>query len=235
MTPALTREPNSETLSMTTPHRHPLGRLLWLLLPVLGLTGCGSPPKVAMDRASAAPGHGAAIATKADLSGVWVLDPKLSDEVPSALEAIRHRRSALFSGPERTEGGDGLSIGGAGSGPDRAVRYHLSARRLEIVHREPSLMITPDNGRPRRLYTDNRGASVSARGGVGQQVAIAGWEGDVLVVETALGNDRILDRYRLLQSPRRLEIVTELPEWGRPDEPAQIRRVYRPAGAAPGL
>jgi len=216
-------------------HRNLLGLLLGLLLPILGLTGCGSPPQMARDRVSATAGHGTTTAARANLSGLWVLDPKLSDEVTGTLEAIQHRRSALFSGLGRTEGGDGLPIGGANLGPDRAVRYHLSARRLEIVHREPSLVITPDNGAPRHLYTDNRGVSVSALGGAGQRVAIAGWEGDALVVETALGNDRILDRYRLLDDPRRLEIITELPEWGRPSEPAQIRRVYRPVNADPGM
>jgi hypothetical protein len=228
-------EPNCKTMHYAETHHRSLGRFLWLLSLILALTGCEALPKGTRNHASAAvPRHNAVTAPRADFSGIWVLDAKLSDDVSAALEAIHHRGNALFSGFARTaEDNSGLPVGGPGSGPDRAVRHHLAARRLEIQHQDPSLVIIPDNASPRHLYTDNRGASVSALGGTGQPVGIAGWEGGVLVVETALGNDRILDRYRLLDNPRRLEVVSELPEWERPDESVQICRLYRPALARP--
>ena len=58
----------------------------------------------------------------------------------------------------------------------------LSARRLEIVHQEPLLRLTTERRGTRELYTDFRGASISATDGMNQLIVTGGWEGDVLVL-----------------------------------------------------
>jgi hypothetical protein len=205
--------------------RYLLHAIPWLL--ILALSGCAAPSKSATGQPSVVGRNSAMSGPRSNFSGVWVLDPHASDDVATTLITLRQQRGTSGRTARSEEGGDSSS-GGVGSTPDRAVRYQLTAHRLEIAHQEPSLVITPDNGAPRRLYTDNRGTSISARGGEGQRVTTAGWEGDVLVTEIALGNDRIIDRYRLLNNPRRLERVSELPEWGTPDEAVRIRQVYLP-------
>jgi hypothetical protein len=208
---------------------HPLGLHLWPLLLFLG--GCGTLSKAPVYRPTDRAAQTAAPIVKSDLSGTWVLDRKASDDPAETLRAIRQRGEPLFGMADRGSDTGTLPSNGPGSAPGRQVRHHLDARRLTIVHRDPLLIITPGNGSPRRLYTDDRPASVTALGGEDQRVAIAGWEGDSLVVETTMGTDRVVEYYRLLSTPRRLEVVTELPDWGRPQGPAQIRRIYVPAAA----
>ena len=48
--------------------------------------------------------------------------------------------------------------------------------------------IVDENDRHQRLFTDFRGISVSASGGAQPQAAVAGWEGDVLVVESRMNH-----------------------------------------------
>lgn len=70
--------------------------------------------------------------------------------------------------------------------------------RLEITHADPSLLITDEDGQHRQLYTDFRGASVSISEPQQQRVAVAGWEGTVLVVETTInGGTRLIKRYQI--------------------------------------
>ena len=73
-----------------------------------------------------------------------------------------------------------------------------AAERLEISHEDPLLLIADENDQRRQIFTDFRGASVSISDSVQQRVAIAGWEGAALVVETTIkGGTRLIQRYQI--------------------------------------
>ena len=81
----------------------------------------------------------------------------------------------------------------------------------------------------RKLYTDFRGASVSAKGGMDQQVVTGGWEGDVLVIEiTSAGGSQLVQHLRLLDEPLRLERITEVPGLGGSNEAIQVKQIFLP-------
>ncbi|SCZ58290.1 hypothetical protein [Thiohalomonas denitrificans] len=99
---------------------------------------------------------------------------------------------------------------------------------LEIAHDDPFLSITDPDGHRRRLFTDFRGASISTSGGLQQQVTVAGWEDDVLVVETTPDSGpRLIQRYRLDAGTTQLVILSEvvIPQL---TAPLQVRYVYEP-------
>ena len=108
-------------------------------------------------------------------------------------------------------------------------------RTLELSYHEPELVLTDDSGRRRIVYTDNRGASVSASGGMSQQTTIAGWEGGALVIETTSGGGELrrVQHYRLAGDGQRLTITTELLLANR-EKPLTVTcvydRTYSPAG-----
>jgi hypothetical protein len=71
--------------------------------------------------------------------------------------------------------------------PSREISALIAAaEKLDITHADPMLLIADENEQRQRLFTDFRGASVSASGGLRQRVAVAGWEGAALVVETTM-------------------------------------------------
>jgi len=96
---------------------------------------------------------------------------------------------------------------------DRAALV-ATAKTLDITHEDPMLLIADENERQQRLFTDFRGVSVSASGGGQQQPAVAGWEGDVLVVESRMNHGtRLVRQYRIDAETGRLMIssAVELP------------------------
>jgi hypothetical protein len=90
-----------------------------------------------------------------------------------------------------------------------------SAEKLVITHEDPMLLIADENGQRQRLFTDFRGASVSASGGLQQRVAVAGWEGAALVVETTTNNgSKLVQNYQIDTKTGQLRVSTaaQLPE-----------------------
>lgn len=197
--------------------------LLWI---ALAIAGCSAKERLAHPGAPAANLK----PQPQDLSGTWLLDAQAGDNVARVLAEARRRLkpggSTGISGGRGSKKSEPSSID---SGPDREFRRYFQPRRLVISHQEPRLEISWAGGPSRRLYTDNRGASVSALGAESQPVATAGWEGATLVVESQVSGEWVVDRYTLLQAPRRLELVSELPDWGQEDEPLRVRRVWVPA------
>ena len=83
-----------------------------------------------------------------------------------------------------------------------------TAQELHITHQDPMLLIADENDQIQRLYTDFRGASVSASGGLRQRVAVAGWEEGGLVVETTMIGKKLLQGYRIDGDTGQLVIST---------------------------
>ncbi|MDZ7750488.1 MAG: hypothetical protein U5S82_02245 [Gammaproteobacteria bacterium] len=159
------------------------------------------------------------------LTGVWVLDEGVEAVAGERLkEALEARSSRPRRGGKAGEGRDGTAPPVV-PGLPRAIH-----QTLDIVHEEPRIRITPGDGQMEHLFTDYRGASVSARG-ASQVVATAGWEGDALVVESHLrGGMRMLRRYRLDPQDDSLSMTLELSGRWWP-EPVSIPLRYQQATA----
>jgi len=165
--------------------------------------------------------------TRLDFSGDWILNAKASDDplekAKEAMQASRQTRIGNSGGMGRgggvgRDGGMGGGRQGRGgmggmSGGGSLFTGELStllapAQELHVSHRDPMLLIADENDRRQRLFTDFRGASVSASGGLQQQVAVAGWEGEALVVETTTLGKKMPQTYQIDGGTGRLVIFT---------------------------
>jgi hypothetical protein len=161
--------------------------------------------------------------TRPDFSGDWQLNAKASDDPRAKLrEAMQASRQAagggrgMGGGMGRGGGGKGRGdMGGAGGaggmgGSSAELSGQLAAaQRLHISHEDPALLIVDENERPQRLYTDFRGGSVSAGGGLEQRVSVAGWEGAALVVETAMLGRKTIQQYAFDKANEQLVVTTQ--------------------------
>jgi len=163
-----------------------------------------------------------------DFSGTWRLDKASSDDPEAKLQEARElmresrgMRGGMGGGFGRGNGGDmEARRQGGGRGVSRGmpvasaseVRVLISsAEVLELSHADPMLLISVDGGPQQRLFTDFRGAAVSASSSVPQAVTTAGWEGDVLVIETTQDSKpTLLQRYHLRTDTGQLEVITNL-------------------------
>lgn len=142
--------------------------------------------------------------SRPDFSGHWTLDAKASDDpqerIKQAMKQARSDGQGMRGGGGMGGGGmggkrqgrgsqEGKGMGGRSEMPfdDRAALV-ATAKTLDITHEDPMLLIADENDRHQRLFTDFRGISVSASGGGQQQAAVAGWEGEVLVVESRMNH-----------------------------------------------
>jgi hypothetical protein len=159
----------------------------------------------------------AAAQSRPDFSGLWAFNAKVSDDPQEKLKvAMRTMQPAKGGGREMGGGagrlgrGGGMGGGRHGSGsleglagrgemPSREMSELIAATgSLDITHSDPMLLIVDGNAQRQRLYTDFRGASVSASGGLQQRVAVAGWEGAVLVVESTTNNGlKLVQHYQI--------------------------------------
>jgi len=185
---------------------------------------------------------GAAPQSRPDFSGHWILNAKASDDpqekTKEAMKAMQqakgggHGKGGSSGGQGRGGGmgggmGSGMGggrhgrrssdeMGGRGEMPSRELSaLMVTSEKLDILHEDPMLLIVNENGQRQRLFTDFRGASVSASGGLQQRISIAGWEGAALVVETTMtGGSRLVQNYQVDAKTGQLMIITaaNLPE-----------------------
>ncbi len=196
----------------------------------IGLTtaGCVRAPAMEPDTlASASQAVAPASAqSRPDFSGLWSIDADASDDpqkkIKQAMQAMKQagggeRGMRGDSGGQTRAGGKGGGHQGRGSAggmggccgmPSGEIAALLSApETLEITHDDPALLIVGGNHQRQRLFTDFRGASISAAGDPQQRVTVAGWEGVVLVVETTMNNGmRLIQRYHIDGKTGRLRI-----------------------------
>lgn len=160
--------------------------------------------------------------SRPDFSGHWTLDAKASDDPQERIkQAMKQARSGGQGmrgggmGGKRQGRGSQEGMGGRSEMPfdDRAALV-ATAKTLDITHEDPMLLIADETDRHQRLFTDFRGVSVSASGGGQPQAAVAGWEGDVLVVESRMNHgSRLVQQYRIDAGTGQLMIssAVELP------------------------
>ena len=178
--------------------------------------------------------------SKPDFSGLWVLNAKASDDPQEKIkEAMKQARSA---GRGMGSGSGGQGRGGMGSGrqgrgspegmegrnqmPSGDMSALIeTAQRLDISHKDPLLLIADENTQRQHIFTDFRGASVSANGDLQQRVTVAGWEGTVLVVETILrSGTKLVQNFQIDAKTGQLMIstVSHLPAM----QPVSFHLVY---------
>lgn len=78
----------------------------------------------------------------------------------------------MGSGPGGMGRGGGMGGGGGSGGLSSRELSALPApaQELHVIHQDPMLLIADESDRRQRLFTDFRGASVSASGGLQQLV-----------------------------------------------------------------
>lgn len=205
--------------------------------------------------------------SRPDFSGHWVLNAKASDDprekAKAAMQASRQAIGGRSGGMGRGGGmGGGKGRGGMGGGRQGrggmggiAEGGGLSsgelsamltpAQALHVTHQDPMLLIVDQHDQRQRFFTDFRGASVTASGGLQQRVSVAGWEGEALVVETTMLGKKLVQGYQIDSGTGQLVISSTVQASVAP--PVSYRLVYdrlKPeaeggnagleAGAAPG-
>lgn len=192
--------------------------------------GCASPSLVSAADTTP-PTLAAERPSRTDFSGHWIFNAKASDDPQQkAKEAMKAMQQE--SGGGRGMGGQGRGsgsgggmgggmggghqgrgasggMGGRGEMPSRELSaLMVPSEKLDITHEDPMLLISDENDQRQRLFTDLRGASVSASGGLQQRVSFAGWEGAALVVETTMiGGSRLVQNYQIDATTGQLMIV----------------------------
>ena len=191
--------------------------VLWIGLAL----AAGAGPTLAFATDAAPLALAEAAQSRPDFSGLWAFNAKASDDPLEKLKAAMQtmqpakgggRGMGGGSGGQGRGGGMGGGMGGGrhgrGSPEGMAGRGEMPSREmsaliaatgsLDITHADPMLLIVDENAQRQRLYTDFRGASVSANGGLRQRVAVAGWEGGVLVVESSMSNGlKLVQHYQI--------------------------------------
>ena len=99
-----------------------------------------------------------------------------------------------------------MSGGGLSTGELSALL--APSQELHVSHQDPMLLIADENDQRQHLFTDFRGASVSASGGLQQRVSVAGWEGEALVIETTMLGKKMTQNYQIDSGTGRLVIST---------------------------
>lgn len=221
------------------------GTALWIAL----ILACGagsslaSPTNPDADVAPASPARDAEMQSRPNFSGRWSLNTKASDDpqekVKEAMKAMKQakgggRGMGGGSGGQGRGGGKGSGQQGRGSSggtggrsgmPGEMAEFTISPESFNITHEDPMLLITYENDRQQRIFTDFRGASVSISNSAPQRVAVAGWEDSTLVVETTMnGGTRLTQRYQIDTETGQLMIsaMANLAE----TQPVSFRLVY---------
>lgn len=159
----------------------------------------------------------AAAQSRPDFSGLWALNAQASDDPLEKLKTAMQTMQPAKGSGRGMGGGSGGQGRGGGMGGGRHGRgstegiagrgempsWEMSALiaatgSLDITHADPMLLIVDENQQRQRLFTDFRGASVSASGGLRQRVAVAGWEGAALVVESTMSHGlKLVQHYQI--------------------------------------
>ncbi|APR04155.1 hypothetical protein [Thauera chlorobenzoica] len=149
-----------------------------------------------------------------NFSGNWFLNTTISDDPhEKAKEATQASRHPMDRGRGMPDGSGRMGQGGVGMGAGRQGRMdgeggssdlssgELSlltpAQELHVTHQDPMLLIADESDRRQRLFTNFYGANVSASGGFEQRIAVAGWEGAELVVETTTFGRKLIQNYQI--------------------------------------
>ncbi|MCU7931009.1 MAG: hypothetical protein KZQ90_09425 [Candidatus Thiodiazotropha sp. (ex Codakia rugifera)] len=184
-----------------------------------------------------------------NLSGFWVLNRKLSDDAQKILKESMQQARSSGKGDFEPNSRGGMKGGGRRNGmrgshssADRARKsggqnklfrelhaLFSESENLVLTHDDPILLIVTDDGWQQRIFTDNRGTSISASGGINQKVTTAGWVKNTLVVETTSDSGpRLIQQYTMNIDPYQLVIRTDI-QLSDLSDMISIKRIYESA------
>jgi hypothetical protein len=194
-----------------------------------------------------------AAAERFDLSGVWAIDPELS-ETPTEGVPERgghmHGPGGMPGGPGGMPGGPGGGPGGGrgswgrGSGPGgggdgaedsrKAMRQRMEQMRkrlesLEIAADEATVAIRFADDSELELTTDNEKRTVDTP--IGEATVKARWSEGSLVVETESERHKTTETYVVTTDRSLLTVVVET-SGGGPMGSRSYKRFYRPVDAS---
>jgi len=176
-----------------------------------------------------------------NLTGQWVLNKELSQSPQDQLKQDIRK-------PKNSQGNQNKGNRGSGNGrgnksrrsdnysrnkknnagqsrlPQSLRALLKSSETLMIKHIEPLLQITTSNTQE-DIYTDFRSTHVSSHKGPNQKITIAGWEDNILIVESTLNSGRVIQQFNLKAAPKQLWINTEILTPHLP-KPVKFNRVY---------
>jgi len=114
--------------------------------------------------------------------------------------------------------------------PQSLLAFLKSSETLSIQHEEPLLILaSPDD--QEHIYTDFRSTHVSSNKNPNQKITIAGWENNILIIESTLNTGRIIQHFDLKAASKQLWINTEILTPYLP-KPVKFNRVYELIKAA---
>jgi len=182
--------------------------------------------------------------TTPNLTGIWVLNRELSQNPLEQLKQNR-KKSNHSQSNKGMKGNDDHSGSGKGKGngnrrsdnssknKNKAGRNFLppsmqfflnSSEKLTLKHEEPLLIINTTEGQE-KVYTDFRSPKISTNKDPNQRVSIAGWEDNILFLESTLSAGRVIQQFNLKTSSDQLWVKTAILT---PHLPKSVRfnRVY---------
>jgi len=177
--------------------------------------------------------------TTPNLTGTWVLNRELSQ---NPLEQNRKKPNNTQS--NKAMKGNGEHKGsGKGKGKNRSNNYSKNKRKagrnslppslqfflnasekLTLKHVEPFLIIDTAEGQE-KVYTDFRSSTISTNNDPDQRITIAGWEDNILFLESTLSAGRVIQQFNLKTASDQLWVKTAILT---PHLPKSVRfnRVY---------
>jgi len=164
-----------------------------------------------------------------NLSGTWVLNRELSQNPLEQLKQNRKKSNNSQSNKGMKGNGDHSGSGqgkGKGNGNRRSANYSKnkntagrnslppsiqyflnSSEKLTIKHEEPLLVIDTTEGQE-EVYTDFRSPKISSNKDPDQRISIAGWEDNILFIESTLSAGRVIQQFNLKTSSDQLWVKT---------------------------
>ena len=172
----------------------------------------------------------------ANLTGAWTLNKELSDDAAKLMEAMQGGDHGGSGGQRPPVGGHGPGMhGGGGTGGSRggmtpeqmrAIRSDVleAPSKLTIVQADGSVTFTDNDGRSRRLTTNNK---KEKRPVDNRMVEVrTKWDDGRLVNEMWLRDGmKLTETYSLASERRQLHVMVKL-EGSNLPRPVNFRRVY---------
>lgn len=165
--------------------------------------------------------------TTPNLTGTWVLNRKLSQNPLEQLKQGRKKSTnSLRNKGMKGNGNHNGSRQGKGNGNRRSDNYSKNkntagrnslppsiqfflntSEKLTIKHQEPLLILDTAEGQE-KVYTDFRSPKISSNKDPDQRISIAGWEDNILFIESTLSAGRVIQQVNLKTSSDQLWVKT---------------------------
>jgi len=178
--------------------------------------------------------------TTPNLTGIWTLNRELSQ---NPLEQLKQNRKKTNQNNKAMKGNGEHKGSGKGKGKNRSDNYSKNnkktgrnylppsmqfflnaSEKMTLKHEEPLLIIDTAEGQE-KVYTDFRSPKISTNKDPNQRVSIAGWEDNILFLESTLSAGRVIQQFNLKTSSDQLWVKTAILT---PHLPKSVRfnRVY---------